>query len=190
MSGATGSPDGMIRFVRAPDGAVAADLTGKAPGRGAWVSARPDFVARAAKNGFSRAFKAATRAPDDLAQTVGAGLRKRLLDTLGLARRGGLLAVGFDRVEKMLDKGGAAVLFVASDASADVAKKLLRRAPPGGIVGALTSAELSSAVGEENVHYAALSARPEAVARRRDVARFTAYLAAPTTGAPPQIRGR
>ena len=41
-----GSPEGLIRFVVAPDGTVVADLRRKLPGRGAWVTARADVVRR------------------------------------------------------------------------------------------------------------------------------------------------
>src|SRR5215204_3821461 len=54
-----GSPEGLIRFVIAPDGTVVADLRRKLPGRGAWVTARADIVRQAVRARlFGRAFKA------------------------------------------------------------------------------------------------------------------------------------
>src|SRR4051812_37705014 len=39
----------MIRFVVAPDGEVVADLRRRLPGRGVWITAKSDLVAKAEK---------------------------------------------------------------------------------------------------------------------------------------------
>ena len=63
--------DELIRFVLGPDGAVVPDLKEKLPGRGVWVTAAYDTVAKAAKrNVFARALKTEAKVPEDLAGQV------------------------------------------------------------------------------------------------------------------------
>ncbi len=73
-----GSPEGLIRFVVAPDGTVVADLRRKLPGRGAWVTARADVVRQAVRARlFARAFKAEVKVPPRLADEIDAALARR-----------------------------------------------------------------------------------------------------------------
>lgn len=50
----------MVRVVRAPDGAVSIDRTGKKPGRGAYICPEPDCLRRVRK---SRALERTLKAP-------------------------------------------------------------------------------------------------------------------------------
>ena len=43
-TGETGTPASLIRFAIGPEGEVVADLEGKLPGRGIWVSARREAI--------------------------------------------------------------------------------------------------------------------------------------------------
>lgn len=166
--------DEMLRFARAPDGAVAFDLKRRLPGRGAWVEARQESVAIAArKNHFSRAFRAAARAPEDLDAQVLAQLKANVLGALGLERRAGRLAIGFADCDALLRKGRAALLLHAAEAAADGVRKLDQAAHSGGGLSPLvsrsfTAEEMSLAFGRGNVVHAALEASPgsEAVVAR------------------------
>ena len=63
---------GLLRFVLSPDGTVVPDLAEKLPGRGIWVSADRDILAKAAARGlFARAAKAPAQVPADLVDQVG-----------------------------------------------------------------------------------------------------------------------
>lgn len=173
-----------MRFALAPDGVVTPDLAARLPGRGAWVSASRAAVVKAASKGlFARAFKQAARlpdaasSPDDFAAHVGQGLERRALDALGLARRAGKLAVGFDQAAKALKEKKAAALVVAADAGADGREKLARLATGLPVVAAFRSASLSQALGRENVTYAALFEGPETARFLREAERFAAFAA-------------
>ncbi len=64
---AKAAPEGLLRFVRAPDGAVVPDLRHKLPGRGVWVTADAKVVAQAVKRkAFARGFKAEVRVSETL----------------------------------------------------------------------------------------------------------------------------
>ncbi|MGB6230670.1 MAG: YlxR family protein, partial [Litorimonas sp.] len=65
-SGAVRDPDEMVRFVLSPDGEVVADVYGRLPGRGAWVTANADDLRQAARRGgFARGFKTKVRVDAD-----------------------------------------------------------------------------------------------------------------------------
>jgi len=96
-----------------------------------------------------------------LASRTEARLVERMLDHLGLGRRAGALILGFDQVERALRGPAApAVIIEAADAAPDGQRKLQAAARSAGVVpfviGALSSAELSLALGRSNVVHAAL----------------------------------
>jgi ribosomal protein L7Ae-like RNA K-turn-binding protein len=109
---------------------------------------------------FARAFKAAATAPENLVETVEAGLEKRALDALGLARRTGDAVLGFDQVKKALAGGRVAVLVSAADAADDGCEKLSRLGARMGkdlpLRRGFTSSALSAAFGKDGVKHAAL----------------------------------
>lgn len=173
----------MIRFVLSPDGVVTPDLAAKLPGRGAWVLASREALAAAVKrNAFSRAFKAPARIEDGLIDQVEALIVKGLLDRLGLARRSGELAVGFEGVREAIRLAPPGVVIEASDGAADSRGKVLalllgvhgadssssgaeilaqgedsgEQPPYIPVVGCFSSLELGMALGRERVIHACL----------------------------------
>ena len=167
----------LIRFVAGPDGQVVPDLARKLPGRGIWVAAdRASVVAAAKKNLFARSAKAPLKAASDLDDQVAALLRQRILAGLG---RAGALTSGFEKVSAALASGKAAWLIEASDGAADGRRKILavaRKAqPPPGLVGVFGAAELSLALGLENVIHTAFLAGRAAGRWAEDVRRLEGF---------------
>lgn len=164
------------------------DLGGKLGGRGAWISADRALIDRAVeKNLFSRAFKRAATAPVDLSTIIEAGLERRALDALGLARRTGEAIAGFDQVKAALDKGKVAVLIAASDAGADGQGKLARIGRGLPRVTGFSSASLSAALGKPGVVHAALTKGAAAARFLAEVNRLQGFrpgLVEPAEGAP------
>ena len=152
----------LIRFVVGPDGELVPDLAGRLPGRGLWVSARRGALERAlAKCLFAKGFKHPVRTDADLALRLDRLLAASCLSLLSLARRAGELDLGFEKVRQSLRSRDVAVLLGASDSANDGRDKLsaLARAVPGGevvIVETFERAELSLALGRENVVHAAV----------------------------------
>lgn len=168
VTGAVGAPETMIRFVLDPAGVVTPDLGARLPGRGAWVAATRVSVERAAaKELFSRAFRREASLGDGVgsaafAGRVGAMVRERALKALGLARRAGVAACGFDMASEALRAGGVGVVFVAADAGVDGAGKIGRLAGAVPVIAAFSSAELSHALGKPGLVYVALRGGHEA----------------------------
>jgi predicted RNA-binding protein YlxR (DUF448 family) len=163
VTGAVMDESALLRFVAGPDGAVVPDLGRKLPGRGLWVEASRDSVTTAAKKGlFSRAAKTKLIAAPDLADQVEAGLKRRLLDGLGLVRRSGDLISGFEKVAAAITAGKAAWMIEASDGAHDGRRKLLalaRKSPrQPKLFGLFGFEQLGLALGGENVIHLALLA--------------------------------
>ncbi len=149
--------DALVRFVVGPDHTVVPDTTGTLPGRGLWLSAERDVVNTAcARNVFAKGFRAKVAVEPDLADHVERLLARRCLDLLGLARRAGAAAAGFEKVRALLGSGAAGVLVTASDAAADGRQRLGRAAAGVPMVTAFCAAELAAAIGREHVVYLAV----------------------------------
>jgi hypothetical protein len=182
--------DQMIRFVLDPAGQVVPDVDGRLPGRGMWLSADRNVLNRAiAANLFARAARMRVQVRADLAEQVERLLVSRALDCLGLARRAGQVAMGFDQVRACLRSSSAAVLIAAADSAADGRRKLRQLAPGVPVVTAFSKAELGAALGRDGIVHVAVA--PGGLARRligsvRRLAGFRAGVTAPaadgTTG--------
>jgi predicted RNA-binding protein YlxR (DUF448 family) len=156
-------PEGsLIRFAVSPDGVVTPDVAAVLPGRGIWVQASRDALNTAVKkNLFAKAAKAQVKVPTDLADKVEAGLVARIQADLGMARRSNQIALGFETVLQAVQSDAPPALRLeASDGAADGKRKLFGAAHARGrkieTIASLTKAELSLAVGRENVIHAAL----------------------------------
>jgi predicted RNA-binding protein YlxR (DUF448 family) len=186
LTRAKGTRDSLIRLALSPDGAVAADVRAKAPGRGAWIG-----VGRAAldeanakgklKGALARAFKSEASVPADLGARIEDALRQAALDRLGLEARSGTLVNGSERVEQAARQGKVHLLLHAADAGEDGNRRLDQawRVGGGGPRGLVIPADrtiLSMALGRENVVHVALT--DPAAARRvhHAIARWLAFI--------------
>jgi len=170
----------LIRFVAGPEGVVTPDLGRKLPGRGLWVAADRASVETAARKGlFARATKARLIAAADLADQVESLLLARLLAGLGLARKAGVLTFGFERVLAQVAAGRVAMLVEAADGARDGRRKLeaagRRLQRPPRLIGLFSSAELSLALGAENVIHSAFLAGRGAERWTSDVERLSGF---------------
>ncbi len=148
----------LIRFVVGPDGALVPDVVGNLPGRGVWLTASREALDRAVrKRLLARAVRRSVTVEPDLADRVEVLLARRCLEILGLARRAGQVTTGFEKVRSLLRAGRAGALVAASDGGADGREKLRRLGGDLPVVELLTRAELSLALGRENVVHAALA---------------------------------
>ena len=149
----------LIRFVRSPDGVAVPDLARKLPGRGVWVSLDRKVLAEVArKKLFSKGFAAETTIPPDLPDMVAKALRQQALSLLSLAKKAGEAVTGFTKVEEMLGRGRARLLFHGTDAALDGCRKLDKLAEPGvARIVLFERRELDLAFGRPNVVHAAVA---------------------------------
>ncbi|MGH1423636.1 MAG: RNA-binding protein [Pseudooceanicola sp.] len=148
----------LIRFVVGPESQIVADVMGKLPGRGIWVSAnRADIETAVGKKLFARAARQPVDVPDGLADIVEAGLARRVIEMLALARKSGKAVSGYEKVRGWLDNEHARILIQASDGSGRGKSKL--STPQGGrFIGWLTADEIGQAFGRQTTVHAALAA--------------------------------
>ena len=183
-------PEELVRFVVGPEREIVADIAAKLPGRGIWVTADAALLQRAvARKDFAKAAKSEVVVAPDLVVRVERLLAERMRSDLGLARRAGQLAQGFDNVLRALDgKAPPSVLVEASEGAADGRKKLASAAASRGlhmeIIDCLTGAELSLALGRENVVHAAVQPGPLAQRLIIDSARLKGFRARPSGSNP------
>jgi predicted RNA-binding protein YlxR (DUF448 family) len=165
VTGTKDVPEAMLRFALAPDGSVVPDIRRKLPGRGVWTRLSFEAVSRAAaKQAFSRAFRAKAAAPASLAETVDALLERDALQSLSIANKSGLVVAGAFKVDSAIEAGGVAALIQASDGAADGAAKRAQavraKFGPGADdvvrVDIFSSRQLDLALGRANVIHAAL----------------------------------
>lgn len=182
----------LVRFVVGPDGVLVPDTDAKAEGRGVWISIGETFVAEAVKKkAFARSLKENVTLPDDLPGLTRRRLEQRFVASLQMARKAGQLLTGALKVKTALETGEALALITATDAAGDGRKKLLAThtavtktaaelgfdTPEIPHLELLDSAQLSLALGTENVIHAAPTqgaAGEAAVKRGERLARYIA----------------
>lgn len=188
------APEELLRFVVAPDGAVVPDIRRRLPGRGAWVLAGHDVVAKAVSKGLLvRALR--SRAPGtegpalmvrpDLADFVDSLLEHDGLQALALANKAGVVLCGHTKIEQGLRREAPLTLLHATDAGHDGVRKLnqLWRGlwpaaenepfPEG--VNIFASAQLDLVLGRTNVIHAALKSAMAAQSFKSRALRLVKY---------------
>ncbi len=110
----------MVRFVVGPGRVLVADLAGRLPGRGIWLSAERDVLETARARGVlaravSRAAGGPVAIPSDLRARLEAGLAERLAALLRAARRAGQAVWETEKVRAWLARGDAGLLLQAED---------------------------------------------------------------------------
>jgi hypothetical protein len=122
----------MVRFVRAPDGEVLADMKGRLPGRGAYLCNSRDCIKAAVeRKQFDRAFRQVCK-PVTEVQLVD-GLTREILahltSLLGMARKSAKFVAGSNAVlEALKRKHLLAVVILAEDISPQIGEKVRYKA--------------------------------------------------------------
>jgi len=167
-TGETAHEDRLVRVVAGPDGTVVPDILAKLPGRGAWISASREAIALAVRRrAFQRALETPVSVPDGLDDQIETLLAARALSVLGLARRAGRLAMGYDAARGAITGSPSPAWRIeASDGSADGRRKLdqlAHAAVPGvPVVMCFSAEELGAALGRSGVVHLVLAPGPEA----------------------------
>jgi hypothetical protein len=180
-TGTVGPKDGMVRFVVAPDGSVVPDVEETLPGRGLWLTADPALVEKALSKGlFAKAARRPVKPPADLLERTRDQVRRRCLELVGLARRGGQAIAGFEKVAMSLrsgrvaQSGGVGLRLEAADGAADGRDKLTALAPGVTVVDLFDRAELGRALGRDEAVHAVLAGGPLAQRLKREAGRLAA----------------
>lgn len=200
LTGERADPDMLVRLAIGPEGQVLPDIRAKAPGRGAWVGVtRAELETAIAKGklkgALARSFKDGDfQIPADLPAMIESGLRRTLLDRLGLEARASMLLTGSEKIDVACRKGQVRLLIHAADAAADGNRKLDQALRVGqeaegtelaGIVLPVDRDALSMAMGRDNVVHIAVTDSRAASRLRTAIGRLESYLGC-ANGAPVQ----
>ncbi|MFN4154416.1 MAG: RNA-binding protein [Paracoccaceae bacterium] len=159
VSGESQPKAGLIRFVLGPEGMIVPDIQGRLPGRGIYVEADREALAKAVKkNLFTRAARQPVKLPDDLPELVERLLVQRVIDLISLGRKAGDAICGYEKVKDWLIKGQARTLIQASDGSERGKEKLRPPNGPESLISCLTAGEMGLAFSRERAIHAALAA--------------------------------
>jgi predicted RNA-binding protein YlxR (DUF448 family)/ribosomal protein L30E len=170
---AQGERGRMLRFVLGPDRQIVPDLAARLPGRGIWLSARADVLETArAKGAFARAARGPVTVPADLVAVIGAGLTRRVVDHLGLARRAGQAVAGFAKAREWVAQGRAAAVVQAADGSLEERSRLMSGARGVWVAWPLNAAELGAVFGRDQAVHVAVATGRLAETLRNDVERL------------------
>lgn len=195
LSGDRADPETLIRLAIGPEGQVLPDIRAKAPGRGAWIGVPRAELEQALTRGklkgaLSRAFKTGElQIPDALPDLIEEGLRKALLDRLGLEARASMVLTGSEKIDVACRQGKVELLLHASDAAADGNRKLDQALRVGqeaegtdlaGIVLPVDRHALSMAMGRDNVVHIAVTDSRAASRLRTAIGRLESYLGCAT----------
>jgi predicted RNA-binding protein YlxR (DUF448 family) len=176
VTGAVGAPEAMVRFVVGPDGAVVPDIDERLPGRGMWVTAERDVLARAvAKNAFAKAAGQKVTVDAALVGRVETLLVLRAIALLGLARRAGAAVAGYEKVRAALGAGRVALVLEARDAGTDARKRLASAIGELTVLRVLDGAELASAYGRDVFAHVAVAGGRLAAGIERECRRLSGF---------------
>jgi uncharacterized protein len=165
VTGTVADRSGMIRFAVSPEGFVVPDLEGTLPGRGLWVTADRDTLIKAfKKSAFGKAARRSVRVDRNLPDLVETLLKRRCLETIGLARRAGIAVAGFEKVREALKHGKAGVLLAASDGAEDGRAKVRGLAGDAPVIDLFDAGDLGHAFGRDHAVHAMLA--PGRLAKR------------------------
>lgn len=160
------SPAELIRFVADPAGHVVADIVGKLPGRGVWVTGEKRLVEKAiATNAFARSLRRKVAVAPSLADDIDALLVRRVVELMSLCNKAGLVTSGSAKVNSWIEAGADGFLVQARDASPGSLERVSRKYQavcaalgiPANEISLLTVDQLSLAIGRSNVVHAAVS---------------------------------
>ena len=156
-SGDVKDTSALLRFVVGPEGYIVADVLGKLPGKGIWVTCERAAIKKATRERlFSNAARKAVKVSETLIYDVEKLITERVISLLSLARKSGHAVAGYEKVKSWLSKEVAHVLIQSCEGSTRGKSKL---STPKGVIfiGWLGSAELSLAFGRETVIHCALA---------------------------------
>ena len=147
---APGGPNGQ--------GIIVPDLVNRLPGRGIWLSARRDVLDNPrARGAFAKSARASVTVPPDLAGTVEAGLRRRIAELLGLARRAGQAVCGFQKAREWVEARKAGLVLQAADGSEAERTRLLSGAGRLPVAAPLGGEALGAVFGRDWVVHVAVA---------------------------------
>ena len=142
------------------------DIARKLPGRGVWVSAdRKSLEKTIALKSFSRGFKTKAQIDGNLVTLTESLLARRVLGLITMARKAGVMAMGFDQVQSMAREAAIAFRIEAKDGSKDGRSKIRTLSKAMNreqdladpiVIGCFTAQDIGNALARDSIVHAAI----------------------------------
>lgn len=178
----------LVRFVVGPDGTVVADVGGRLPGRGLWLSAERSAVETACRRrAFARAARAQVRVPADLTASVERQLARRCLDLIALARRAHQAVAGYEKTRSWIAGGKAGLILAAADGAPAECARMRGLAAGIPVATGLTATELGGIFARARTVHAAVAPGRLAERIRLELERLAGFRPQPLESGPAPI---
>ena len=175
----------LVRFVVGPDGAIVADVAGRLPGRGLWLSAERGAIETACRRrAFARAARAQVRVPADLSECVERQLARRCLDLVALARRAHQAVAGCEKTRSWIVDGKAGLVLAAADGAPAERARMRGLATALPVATVLTATELGSIFARARTVHAAVARGRLAERIRHEAERLAGFRPKPAERGP------
>ena len=157
-SGTVQDKENLIRFVVGPDQVLVPDLAARLPGRGLYLTpSRAVFAQALKKKAFARAARGPVTVPEDLPDRMDRLLCEMAQQMLGMARRSGQAAAGYDQAAQWLRAGKVGLLVQAADAAEGGRARLRALAGKAPERSVLRAAELGGPFGRDHLVHVAVA---------------------------------
>jgi hypothetical protein len=117
----------LIKLANTPQGVII-DYSERLPGRGAYVCPEMPCIEKGLKEGsLSRAFKESAKPPrlEDFVAELDQKINRKVASLLGMARKSGLVAAGFDSAIEAAIRDTGGLVIMAQDLSGNTKKKAM-----------------------------------------------------------------
>jgi len=147
----------LLRFVEL-NNELLPDFNKKLPGKGMYITCNQLSLIKALdKKLFQKVSRHNLNISEDFIEMVGALLKQKALESLNIARKSGMLIVGFEKLKEVLKKDKVEFIVEAKDAGLDGKEKVALLAKNIEIFNLFSIDELDIALNRENtVHLAVL----------------------------------
>lgn len=162
----------MVRFVLDPQRRVMADIAAQLPGNAWYITAERPYVEQAVAE---QLFGADASVDAALPDRVERALEQRALQLLAMAKKAGVLIVGYDKALERLLQGKGAVLLHAEDAAPDGCQRLDSAAKQVFVAYIFSRDALSLALGELNAVHVLIQKGAMAGRIKEDIYRLCMY---------------
>ena len=107
--------DDFIKICLSPNNKLIPDLCDKLPGKSVWLPADKAFIANILrKEGLETYFGVSKIYSLDLVSIIEMILRKKILSSISMTKKSGVLAIGLDAIKKQLIQNRQCLIIVAS----------------------------------------------------------------------------
>ena len=146
--------DDFIKICLSPDNILIPDLCDKLPGKSVWIPADKSIIIDTLRNenletyfGVSKSFS------PDLVSLIEMALRKRILSSISMTKKSGVLAIGLDAIKTQLIQKRHCLILVAMGAKSVADRSFFTSKNVSVFENMLGQKDLEKSTGKNNVKY-------------------------------------